>query len=166
MVLEFRKVSIKSIFPLLHIILLFLDSPYRDILSDTILQLQDEGAIHKLYDKWWKEAANLKCDQDDKRKEVTPELGFSNIGGIFVILAVGLVLSMIVAAIEFSIKIRNRKGREVCIKKDIYYFRFDKISCFKQHRYTEDEWIRFFLLFSRTGQIKNISENRFSLIQR
>ena len=93
--------------------LFFEDSPYRDILSDTILKLQDEGIIQKYYNKWWKEAANLKCDQEDKRKDMASELGFANIGGIFVILAVGLVLSMVVAAIEFSIKIRNRKGRQV-----------------------------------------------------
>lgn len=91
----------------------FIDSPYRDILSDTILKLQDEGLIQKYYNKWWKEAANLKCDQEDKRKDIASELGFANIGGIFVILAIGLLLSMVVAAIEFSIKIRNRKGRGV-----------------------------------------------------
>lgn len=93
--------------------LIFEDSPYRDILSDTILKLQDEGIIQKYYNKWWKEAANLKCDQEDKRKDMASELGFANIGGIFVILAAGLLLSMVVAAIEFSIKIRNRKGRQV-----------------------------------------------------
>jgi ionotropic glutamate receptor len=93
-----------------------LDSPYRDILSDTILKLQDEGVIQKYYNKWWKEAANLQCDQEDKRKESAAELGFANIGGVFVILAVGLVLSMIVAAVEFSFKIRDRKGQQVFIK--------------------------------------------------
>jgi hypothetical protein len=82
-------------------------------LSDTILKLQDEGVIQKYYNKWWKEEANLKCDQEDKRKDTTAELGFANIGGIFVILAVGVILSVIVAAVEFSIKIRNRKGRQV-----------------------------------------------------
>jgi hypothetical protein len=85
-------------------------------LSDTILKLQDEGVIQKYYNKWWKEAANLKCDYEDKRKDMASELGFANIGGIFVILAFGLLLSMIVAAVEFSIKIRNRKGREVRIR--------------------------------------------------
>ena len=93
--------------------MLHLDSPYRDILSDTILKLQDEGVIQKYYNKWWKEAANVKCDQEDKRKESASELGFANIGGVFVILAFGLVLSMVVAAVEFTIKIRHRKGREV-----------------------------------------------------
>ena len=89
------------------------DSPYRDILSDTILKLQDEGVIQKYYNRWWKEAANLKCDQEDKRKDLAAELGFANIGGVFVILAVGLLLSMVVAAFEFTIKIRQRKGRQV-----------------------------------------------------
>jgi len=107
-----------------------IDSPYRDILSDTILKLQDEGVIQKYYNKWWKEAANLKCDQEDKRKDIASELGFANIGGIFVILAFGLILSMVVAAVEFSIKIRNRKGREVRERKSresrfkIFFSRF------------------------------------------
>jgi hypothetical protein len=92
---------------------LFADSPYRDILSDTILKLQDEGVIQKYYNKWWKEAANLKCDQEDKRKDMAAELGFANIGGIFVMLGVGLGVSTVVAAVEFSIKIRNRKGGKV-----------------------------------------------------
>ncbi|CAF1410580.1 unnamed protein product [Adineta steineri] len=101
------------------------NSPYRDILSDTILKLQDEGVIQKYYNKWWKEAANLKCDQEDKRKDIAAELGFANIGGIFVMLAVGLVLSMVVAAIEFSIKIRNRKGGQISIREEMRrYFRF------------------------------------------
>jgi ionotropic kainate glutamate receptor 2 len=92
---------------------LLIDSPYRDILSDTILKLQDEGVIQKYYNKWWKEAANLKCDEEDKKKELAAELGFENIGGVFVILAVGLVLSIIVAAVEFTIKIRHRKSEQV-----------------------------------------------------
>jgi hypothetical protein len=82
-------------------------------LSDTILQLQDEGIIQKYYNKWWKEESNVTCDQEDKKKDMASELGFANIGGIFVLLAFGLVLSTVVAAVEFSIKIRNRKGREV-----------------------------------------------------
>jgi ionotropic kainate glutamate receptor 2 len=99
---------------------LLLDSPYRDILSDTILKLQDEGVIQKYYNKWWKEAANVKCDEEDKKKELASELGFANIGGVFVILAVGLVLSMIVAAAEFIIKIRRRKGGQVVFLESIF----------------------------------------------
>ncbi|CAF0911622.1 unnamed protein product [Adineta ricciae] len=101
------------------------NSPYRDILSDTILKLQDEGVIQKYYNKWWKEAANLKCEREDKRKELASELGFANIGGVFLILASGLVLSIFVAALEFTIKIRKRKGRQASVRKEMArYFRF------------------------------------------
>ncbi|CAF3689070.1 unnamed protein product [Rotaria sp. Silwood1] len=101
------------------------NSPYRDILSDTILKLQDEGVIQKYYNRWWKEAANLKCDEEDKRKEIASALGFPNIGGVFVILAGGLVLSMIVAAVEFHIKIRRRNKGKISIREELgRYFRF------------------------------------------
>ena len=83
------------------------------------------------------------------------ELGFANIGGIFVILAIGLVLSMIVAAVEFSIKIRNRKGRQVNFelrkkkrsknKKTISFrFRFEK------------KWNVIFVLLFSTSVHRNV----------
>jgi hypothetical protein len=75
--------------------------------------LQDEGVIQKYYNKWWKEAANLKCDEEDKKKELAAELGYENIGGVFVILAIGLVLSIFVAAVEFTIKIRHTRRGQV-----------------------------------------------------
>jgi hypothetical protein len=77
------------------------------------LKLQDEGVIQKYYNRWWKEAANLKCDEEDKKKVLASELGFANIGGVFFILAIGLVLSILVAAIEFTIKMRHRKSEQV-----------------------------------------------------
>ena len=82
-------------------------------MSDTILKLQDEGVIQKYYNKWWKEAANLKCDREDKKKELASALGFENIGGVFVILAGGLVLSIFVATVEFTVKIWQRKSEKV-----------------------------------------------------
>jgi len=104
------------------------NSPYRDILSDTILKLQDEGIIQKYYNRWWKQEANLTCDEEDKRKELASELGFANIGGVFVILAVGLILSMFVAAAEFTITIRSREEKVIyliCIFQKIFqYFSF------------------------------------------
>jgi hypothetical protein len=116
-------------------------------LSDTILKLQDEGVIQKYYNKWWKEEANLKCDQEDKRKDITAELGFANIGGIFVILAAGIVLSVFVAAIEFSIKIRNRKGRQV----KLILLRLS-ISCL--NRDSKMSLLMFIFLFSRFPFLK------------
>ncbi|CAF0727434.1 unnamed protein product, partial [Didymodactylos carnosus] len=101
-------------------------SPYRDILSDAILKLQDEGLIQQYYNKWWKEESNVKCDTDDKRGSIiASELGFVNVGGIFLILAVGLIMSTCVAIIEFTWKIRNKKGRHISICKEMRrYFRY------------------------------------------
>ena len=78
-----------------------------------ILKLQDEGTIQKYYNKWWKEKAKLNCGEEDKRKETASELGFVNIGGVFVILIVGLVLSMLVAVLEFNVKMRGRNRGQV-----------------------------------------------------
>lgn len=33
----------------------FLDSPYRQPMSESILQLQEQGKIQRMKDKWWKE---------------------------------------------------------------------------------------------------------------
>ena len=67
----------------------------------------------------------MKCEREDKRKELASELGFANIGGVFLILAIGLVLSIFVAALEFTIKIRKRKGRQASVRREMArYFRF------------------------------------------
>lgn len=33
----------------------FLDSPYRTLISQTVLKMQEEGKLHRLKTKWWKE---------------------------------------------------------------------------------------------------------------
>lgn len=47
---EFALTSIKII-----ITTLILDSPYRQPMSESILQLQEQGKITRMKDKWWKE---------------------------------------------------------------------------------------------------------------
>lgn len=34
---------------------LFLDSPYRTAISGAVLKLQEEGKLHILKTRWWKE---------------------------------------------------------------------------------------------------------------
>lgn len=34
---------------------MFLDSPYRTHVSQTVLKMQEEGKLHRLKTKWWKE---------------------------------------------------------------------------------------------------------------
>uniref|UniRef100_A0A8C4T3P5 Glutamate receptor n=1 Tax=Erpetoichthys calabaricus TaxID=27687 RepID=A0A8C4T3P5_ERPCA len=82
-------------------------SPYRDKITIAILQLQEEGKLHMLKEKWWRGSG---CP-DDENKE-TSALGIQNIGGIFVVLAAGLVLSVFVAIGEFVYKLRKTAERE------------------------------------------------------
>ena len=79
----------------------FAGSPYRDILSDTILKLQEEQKLQMLYNKWWKEkGVSGKCDSDEGKKDANA-LAIANVGGVFVVLVAGLILSLIVAVLEF-----------------------------------------------------------------
>ena len=78
----------------------FLDSPFRDLLSMAILQLQEKGEIQMFYNRWWKNSGT--CNHDDKNKDsMASSLDVRNVGGIFVVLFCGLALAIVVAVIEF-----------------------------------------------------------------
>ena len=65
-----------------------------------ILNLQENGRIQMLYNKWWKNTGT--CNNEDKKQESkASSLGLANVGGIFVVLCAGLVLAVITAVIEF-----------------------------------------------------------------
>ena len=89
-------------------------SPYRDLISDAILMLQEEQILQMLYDKWWKEYGGAgKCDTgDDKLRKDANALTIANVGGVFVVLIVGLLLSPVVAAVEFVWNARRRRRRQ------------------------------------------------------
>ncbi|CAK9294817.1 unnamed protein product [Gordionus sp. m RMFG-2023] len=76
------------------------NSPYRDPVSNAILKLQEEGVLHKLKDYWWKEKVEKKCPKEEK-KDVANELTMKNVGGIFLLLVVGLIISLITVTFEF-----------------------------------------------------------------
>lgn len=67
-----------------------------------ILQLQEEGKLHMMKEKWWRGNG---CPEEDSKE--ASALGVENIGGIFIVLAAGLVLSVFVAIAEFVYKSRR-----------------------------------------------------------
>uniref|UniRef100_A0A8B9J848 Glutamate receptor n=1 Tax=Astyanax mexicanus TaxID=7994 RepID=A0A8B9J848_ASTMX len=81
-------------------------SPYRDKVTIAILQLQEEGKLHMMKEKWWRGNG---CPEEDSKE--ASALGVENIGGIFIVLAAGLVLSVFVAIGEFVYK--SRKNLDV-----------------------------------------------------
>uniref|UniRef100_A0A667XSH0 Glutamate receptor n=1 Tax=Myripristis murdjan TaxID=586833 RepID=A0A667XSH0_9TELE len=85
-------------------------SPYRDKVTIAILQLQEEGKLHMMKEKWWRGNG---CPEEDSKE--ASALGVENIGGIFIVLAAGLVLSVFVAIGEFIYKSRKNLDIEEVI---------------------------------------------------
>ncbi|XP_067875204.1 glutamate receptor ionotropic, kainate 2 isoform X1 [Heterodontus francisci] len=82
-------------------------SPYREKITITILQLQEEGKLHMMKEKWWRGNG---CPEEESKE--ASALGVQNIGGIFIVLAAGLVLSIFVAVGEFLYKSKKNAQLE------------------------------------------------------
>ncbi len=97
----------------------FKGSPWRDIISNAILQLQENGDLQELYTKWWEiedKDPNQKCDYIDDKNDSASELSLESVNGIFVIMAIGVVLSFIIAFIEFVFKAKTTHDGKVCLE--------------------------------------------------
>lgn len=91
----------------------FQDSPYKTPISKALLTLQQRGTIKELIDKWWESKdvdANgneIDCQADEKEKKDTDDLDIKELGGIFIVLAVGVLLSVFVGFLEFIWSVRR-----------------------------------------------------------
>ncbi|XP_040034696.1 glutamate receptor ionotropic, delta-1 isoform X4 [Gasterosteus aculeatus] len=75
-------------------------SPYRDLFSQKILELQEKGDLDTLKQKWWPRKG--RCDLQS-HADAQPEgraLHLHSFAGVFCILAAGLLLALLVAALE------------------------------------------------------------------
>lgn len=82
-----------------------------------ILQLQEEGKLHMMKEKWWRGNG---CPEEDNKE--ANALGVENIGGIFIVLAAGLVLSVFVAIGEFIYKARRNADIEEVSEVVCFFF--------------------------------------------
>ncbi|XP_011304733.1 glutamate receptor ionotropic, kainate 2 isoform X6 [Fopius arisanus] len=85
------------------------NSPYRTAISSAILKLQEEGKLHILKTRWWKEKrGGGKCREDNQKAGSTAnELGLANVGGVFVVLMGGMGIACVIAVCEFVWKSRK-----------------------------------------------------------
>ncbi|XP_065285154.1 glutamate receptor ionotropic, kainate 2-like [Dermacentor albipictus] len=92
-------------------------SPYRNLLSSTILRLQERGTIQTLKDRWWKVRDPAKrCAEEtsQSRTGAASELGLPKVGGVFVVLLAGLGLACLIAFAELFCKARlGRSSRSL-----------------------------------------------------
>lgn len=95
------------------------NSPYRTLINQAVLKLQEEGKLNDLKTRWWIEnnGGEGKCAADAAGGGDTPELGLDNVGGVFLVLGAGLFVATIVGVLDFLWNIRTIAIEEkVCFK--------------------------------------------------
>ncbi|XP_053604883.1 glutamate receptor ionotropic, kainate 2 isoform X5 [Plodia interpunctella] len=94
------------------------NSPYRTAISGAVLKLQEEGKLHILKTKWWKEKrGGGSCrDETSKSSSTANELGLANVGGVFVVLMGGMGVACVIAVCEFV-----WKSRKVAVDERFYF---------------------------------------------
>jgi len=89
-------------------------SPYTGAISSAILKLKEQGRLHELKKKWWKEKKSTPdCDDESDGGDTGgPALGLANVGGVFVVMVGGCGVAALVAAMEFMWKARKHATTE------------------------------------------------------
>lgn len=83
------------------------DSPYRGLLSEAILHLQETGRLIELKNRWWVQkivAQGITCPPDPVS---TMKLDIGNVGGVFVVLLMGTGIGCFVVILEFIWKTKK-----------------------------------------------------------
>ncbi|KRF99742.1 uncharacterized protein Dwil_GK22709 [Drosophila willistoni] len=76
--------------------------PYRDKFNNALLELQEQGVLAKLKNKWWNEVGAGVCSK--KATDDGPsELGVDNLMGIYVVLGIGTILSILLSIMYWCI---------------------------------------------------------------
>ncbi|XP_061083985.1 glutamate receptor ionotropic, delta-1 isoform X1 [Conger conger] len=91
-------------------------SPYRDLFSQKILELQDKGDLDVLKQKWWPRTGRCHLDGQTSTQPEGRALKLHSFVGVFCILAAGLLLACLVASLEMwwnSNRCRQEQPKEV-----------------------------------------------------
>ncbi|XP_041616076.1 glutamate receptor ionotropic, delta-2 isoform X2 [Vulpes lagopus] len=91
-------------------------SPYRDVFSQRILELQQNGDMDILKHKWWPKNGQCALYSSVDTKQKGGALDIKSFAGVFCILAAGIVLSCFIAMLETWWN--KRKGSRVPSKED------------------------------------------------
>ncbi|TDG50484.1 hypothetical protein AWZ03_003073 [Drosophila navojoa] len=70
--------------------------PYRDKFNNALLELQEQGVLARLKNKWWNEIGAGVCS-DKSDDEGSSALGMKNLSGIYAVLIVGSLFSFIIS---------------------------------------------------------------------
>lgn len=92
--------------------LLFIDSHYREDINKIIIKLKEGGEMRDMYKKWWEPEFNEKGEKyaDDEKKDDkdgTKPMGMDTVGGVFIVLIVGIAISLFLGFVEFLWAVRQ-----------------------------------------------------------
>ncbi|KAG5896546.1 hypothetical protein JTB14_030749 [Gonioctena quinquepunctata] len=94
-----------------------MNSPYRSIINKAILKMQESGQLADLKKKWWEvDDEEIPCEHNDGNDSNGYELYLENVAGLYAVLGVGILSSLIMALIEFLWNVRKNANRE-----DMYF---------------------------------------------
>ncbi|KAF2904859.1 hypothetical protein ILUMI_01330 [Ignelater luminosus] len=85
-----------------------IDAPYRGEINEAILQFQESGYLQTLKDKWWKEfnEGASTCEEEESGPS-DGSLTLANVGGVFLVLGIGVLISFLISLVEFLWNVRN-----------------------------------------------------------
>uniref|UniRef100_A0A8C4Q6I3 Glutamate receptor n=1 Tax=Eptatretus burgeri TaxID=7764 RepID=A0A8C4Q6I3_EPTBU len=87
-------------------------SPYRELFSQRILELQENGELAAMQQRWWPRVG--KCELRGETQEPVSSsraLGLKSFAGVFCLLAAGLLLACVVAVLEIWWSRRHHRHR-------------------------------------------------------
>lgn len=94
-----------------------------------VLQLREEGTLEFLKKKWWIDRSECGGNQKSSppKDASNNSLSLANVAGIFYILIIGLVISVIIAAFEvlYKARVENKRSKVFflyLITPDIFKF--------------------------------------------
>ena len=117
-------------------------SPMREALSDAVLRLRESQVLANLRKKWWIERGQCSAAADAERSAANA-LALINVAGVFHILVGGLLLALLVAAVELLWYLKRRKGQvrrvpEESLRKTIEKSELEEVATAKS--YEVDPW--------------------------
>ncbi|KAL9893324.1 glutamate receptor ionotropic, kainate 2-like isoform 1-T1 [Glossina fuscipes fuscipes] len=80
--------------------------PYRDKFNNALLELQEQGVLAQLKNKWWNEIGAGVCNS--KSDGGVSPLAFSNLEGIYYVLIVGCAISMVFGIINWCFEVARK----------------------------------------------------------
>ena len=104
-----------------------MNSPYASIINNLLLKYRETGWIVTKFDKWYKGGREVSCSSS---MGSNTKFDLSILSGLFLILAIGTVLSLIIMLLEFMCaahndSLANKQNYTACLKKRLYLNRGD-----------------------------------------